>query len=436
MDERFTRSRERGPGPSLRPLRVDASFRHAARRALVSRSTVRLIDDDWESETRWSDLMNQATLDGARLLDGGIGPGRVVGVVAGRIDDTVRGVLAAWSSGAAVLALPRSSGGATSSRIRALVDAAEPDVLIGGPSALSQLPPDLGSPVSSFGDLGSAAAGTRLRRPDRVALLQATSGTTLQTRFVALSWATIVGHVEAIIEHVGYDRSDRFLSWLPLFHDMGMIGFFALPMYLGAELTISSPTRFVSAPNDWMGLASQFGSTIIGGPTFAYSIAAKSAPLLVKSWDLSSVRFAVASAEPVVPDVMNRFAEALSSAGFSRKALGGAYGMAEACLAVTATRPGEGIRTVSHGGSLWSAVGTPLAGMEVRIERSEAGQGEEGEIYIRGPHVSTSYWKAQSPTTGDGWLRTGEIAAFRTGLADYAPRWPGWSPDALLTAFP
>ncbi|HEV2105302.1 MAG TPA: AMP-binding protein, partial [Candidatus Eisenbacteria bacterium] len=177
-----------------------------------------------------------------------------------------------------------------------------------------------------------------------VAFLQYTSGSTAAPRGVVLSHANLLAnlsHVEAVC---GLDQSSRAVSWLPPYHDMGLIGGVLQPLYTGFPAVLMSPVAFLQSPIRWLRAISEHGATISGGPNFAYDWCVdRIGPGPRASLDLSSWRVAFNGAEPLRRGTMERFAEAFAASGFDRGAIFPCYGLAEATLLVAGGRAPGGL---------------------------------------------------------------------------------------------
>jgi acyl-CoA synthetase (AMP-forming)/AMP-acid ligase II len=257
-----------------------------------------------------------------------------------------------------------------------------------------------------------------------VAVIQYTSGSTRQPRGVVLSHRNLVANIKGIIELFEVDRASRGLSWLPPYHDMGLIGGILTPFYLGMSMRLMSPMQFLKSPMSWISQISTVDATVSGGPNFAYDLVARQCREgSVAGLDLSGWRVAFNGAEPVRRDTMERFAAAMRPAGFDPGAFLPCYGLAEATLLVTGAhwRPrAEPDDRVS--------CGPPVAGNRLSIVDADSGvglpEGEEGEIWVDGPGVSAGYWAGlgqppqahRSPEIdGRVYLRTGDLGLLRRG---------------------
>ncbi len=242
-------------------------------------------------------------------------------------------------------------------------------------------------------------------RPEDPAFLQYTSGSTSEPRGVIVTHGNVMANLEMIRIAFGHDADTRMVSWLPLFHDMGLVGGLLQPLYLGATTVLMSPMDFIQRPAKWLHAISRHGGTTSGGPNFAFALCAdRITPEQLVGLDLTSWRVAFCGAEPVRADDLRRFGALLKPAGFAENALFPCYGMAETTLFVSGGPAGSGV----------SCRSTPVVpGRTDQIERVICGlgaqgqkiaivdpqtcrrvnDGEVGEIWVSGPHVGAGYWR-------------------------------------------
>ncbi|MEV4282914.1 fatty acyl-AMP ligase [Actinoplanes xinjiangensis] len=269
----------------------------------------------------------------------------------------------------------------------------------------------LPAPLATFDTLTTAEPGPHAEpHPDDPAFIQFTSGSTGHPKGVVVSHRALVTHSAAMIEAIDLhaDR-DRGVSWLPLYHDMGLIGKVFVAVASQTSVWYLSPQRFVRDPTGFLRLLTEVRGTIAYAPNFAYAMLAQRAtPELLDELDLSAWRVAGCGAEPVRPGTLRAFARAYAPAGFRASQLTPCYGLAEATLAVTTRRPGEGLRTLRRDDVELTSTGRPMPGTEVRIV--------DDEIVVRCGHLATGYHgdpAATAHTWRDGWLHTGD-----TGFLD------------------
>jgi fatty-acyl-CoA synthase len=294
----------------------------------------------------------------------------------------------------------------------------------------------LGPPVS----LHASAASNDL------ALLQYTSGSTGDPKGVMLTHANLLANVRVIGQAIAVRPEDVGVSWLPLYHDMGLIGAWLAPLYFGLPVIVLSPLAFLSRPERWLSALHRHRGTLTAAPNFAYELAVRKIPdAELDRLDLSSVRAALNGAEPVLPETLDRFAQRFARCGFRREALAPVYGLAEASLALTFPPLGRGPRydrvdreTFAREGravpvafsastlpgdspvSSFVSVGTALPGHEIRIvdaTGSDVGDRVEGALWFRGPSATPGYFRNDRATAQllpqgpeAGWINSGDRA--------------------------
>ncbi|WP_086562266.1 AMP-binding protein [Streptomyces africanus] len=248
-----------------------------------------------------------------------------------------------------------------------------------------------------------------------LAFLQYTSGSTGQPKGVMVGHGNLVENDRAIAEGFGVRSDDVILSWLPLYHDMGLIGTALLPLYLGVKAVLLDTFAFIHDPLIWPEAVSRYAATCSGGPNFAYQLLTDRYDAeRLAGVDLGSWRIAFNGAEPIIPSTLEGFAALYGRHGFDRSALYPCYGLAEATLFVSGAEPMTGYRSLSvsrraiESGRLQEAVpaedgdslvvvscGEVAARTEIVI-RSADGRalrdGEVGEICVCGPGVAGGYW--------------------------------------------
>ncbi|ONI78165.1 hypothetical protein ALI144C_32455 [Actinosynnema sp. ALI-1.44] len=311
-------------------------------------------------------------------------------------------------------------------RFHRIVDDARPAVILADPvldpvlSALASQRPL--PPVISHAAAQETSGSTNLRLPDLddIALVQYTSGSTSQPKGVELRHGNLLHNTKAITEVLELDRSSRSISWLPPYHDMGLIGCILTPLSVGFPMRLMSPLHFLKSPLTWLHQISELGVTATGGPNFAYDLCVRRAKDAVLSdVDLSSWRVAFNGAEPVRRTTLEAFARRFAGNGFQAEAFLPCYGLAEATLIVSGRHwdPSE------HHDSQRISCGPSVTGVEVAIvdqdRQMRVPDGQEGEVWLRGPSVTDGYWRATSDVfaevDGQRFLRTGDLGFLRAG---------------------
>ena len=278
--------------------------------------------------------------------------------------------------------------------------------------------------------------------PDDTALLQYTSGSTARPKGVQLYHRHLIANIVNIGLHIDIRPDDIGICWLPLYHDMGLIGMVLGALYWQVRLYVMSPLEFLRRPVFWLRAITAYRGTVSAGPNFAYSICAhKIRDIELHDLDLSSWRIALCGAEPILAETLERFAERFRPFGFRRGAFMPAYGLAENSLAVTLGRPGEGytvdwvdretfetqhraVPTDRRDASAlaWVACGVPIPNTEVRIVDDTGTvlpERHEGEIQVRSPSVMAGYYRNPEATASalrNGWLATGDLGYLADGM--------------------
>lgn len=289
-------------------------------------------------------------------------------------------------------------------------------------------------------------AGAGLPTPARqladVATLQYTSGSTGDPKGVVLSHSNILANIRGIGWSVQVRPTDVGVSWLPLYHDMGLIGSWLFCLYYAVPITILSPIAFLSRPERWLWALHNSQGTLCPAPNFSYELCARRIPeAALEGLDLSAWRVAINAGEPVLPETLARFAERFESYGFRAESFVPCYGLAESSVALTFPplnrRPAidavlrgvfesEG-KAVPAGPADSNVVrfvsnGTPMPGHEVRIldeHGREAGERAQGRLFFRGPSRTAGYYRNPQATaavvTEDGWMDSGDLAYWAGG---------------------
>ncbi len=293
--------------------------------------------------------------------------------------------------------------------------------------------PELGE--AGLLDEASAAA------PDSVAFLQYTSGSTGNPKGVVLTHADLLASLRSMGEALEVTSTDVFVSWLPLYHDMGLIGAWLGSLVHGFPLVLMSPLTFLARPERWLKAIHTHRGSMSGGPNFAYELCLRRIQDAdIEGLDLSSWRLAFNAAEPVSPETMEQFIRRFGPYGLRAEAIAPAYGLAEATLGVAFTPAGRGMRTervqrvpMMTGGRVVPAVaddadaqvfvscGVSIPGFEVRIvddANRETADRTEGRLEFRGPSTTSGYYRNPEATRAlfhDDWLDSGDRAYVADG---------------------
>jgi amino acid adenylation domain-containing protein/non-ribosomal peptide synthase protein (TIGR01720 family) len=278
---------------------------------------------------------------------------------------------------------------------------------------------------------------------DTIAFLQYTSGSTGTPKGVILTHRNLIHNLGIISSCMKFSRETVMVSWLPPYHDMGLIGGILAPIYNGGSATLMAPVAFLQRPYRWLQAVSRYRATISGGPNFAFDLcAAKISPAEREALDLSSWRVAFSGAEAVRAGTVERFIEAFTPVGLRPEAIFPCYGLAEATLIVSGgdveQRPAVQVvdpialdlgrvELVPAGGRDIIGCGKNLGDQEIAIVDPQTQQrvrpGEIGEIWVHGGSVAQGYWKRPDETEqtfaatlpdrpGRHFLRTGDLGFF------------------------
>jgi acyl-CoA synthetase (AMP-forming)/AMP-acid ligase II len=283
-----------------------------------------------------------------------------------------------------------------------------------------------------------------VRRPDGadLALIQCTSGSTGKPKGVMISHANLAANCEQFVRTVGWTREDTTVSWVPLYHDMGLITGIMCPLYSGGSTVLMPPTRFLRAPGDWLRHINTYRGAFAAAPNFAYGyVTARVTDEELEGVDLSCWRAAICGAEPIQPATARRFTERFARWGLPATAFTPAYGMAEASLVITSTRPAQQLvfdsidrrRAVADGlvvdadpdsADAMQIVdcGEPVVGAQVRIVDGDGNELEEnriGLVQFRSPSRTTGYFNLPQDTAAaifePDWWNTGDTGYLRDG---------------------
>jgi fatty-acyl-CoA synthase len=389
----------------------------------------------------WGEVHQRARSIAGGLAAAGIGHGDAVAVLAGapvEIAPTAQGV---WMRGASLTMLhqptPRTDLMLWATETGRVVDAlGAAAVLLSEPfMAAAPVLAERGVKVLVIADLLASEPIDPLHTDeDDIALLQLTSGSTGPPKAVRITFRNLASNADAMFVGAEYDLdTDVIVSWLPLFHDMGMTGFLVVPMYFGAELVKVTPMDFLQDTLLWAKLIDKYKGTMTAAPNFAYAVLAKRLRKQQPGqFDLSSLRWALSGAEQVEPAVVDDLCEAGAPFGLRREAILPAYGMAETTVAVSFSECGTGLLidevdadmlAVLHRavpattGNIrrLATLGPVLAGLEARIVDEDANELPTrgvGVIQVRGEPLSPGYTTLAgfvSSQDDQGWYDTGDL---------------------------
>jgi len=413
----------------------------------------------------WHQLHQDAKAMAALLQEKDVRPGDHIALLGPTTRNLVTAIQAVWLAGGSVSMLPIpmrfSSVEEFANQTRSLMKHGDISLLLLDPDLaafhetqpgdppvvlLDELEPNEGRP-------GVKDHNETEYDPDRLAVLQFTSGSTSSPKGVMLTHKKLEANLFGMIAAAQIVPQDTFVSWLPLYHDMGLVGLLTVPMVSGCNLVLASPQDFLSRPAEWLRWMNDYKGTVTSGPNFSWVLATRAFRRMTDTGvmlDLSRVRLALNGAEPVDPDVVKSLVETAKPHGFKPGAVFCAFGMAELSLGGTFPPPMRGMATDTVDRNLleteriakpvsedeensrtFPLLGTPIPGLEMRVRDVTTGEirgmREVGELEIRGTSVMDGYYKRpelNDSLFNEGWLKTGDLAYFVNG--------PGGSPPELI----
>jgi fatty-acyl-CoA synthase len=397
----------------------------------------------------WGEVNGQAREMASALVAGGLAPGSAVAVLAAEPALIAPAVQAVWLAGGSVTMLhqptPRTDLAEWSQDTVRVLDMIESNlVLLGAPfDALAPVLDEHDVHYRMLPDLlgGQPLADVVPAAEEDTALLQLTSGSTADPKAVRITHGNLYANIMSMKQAAALrPGEDVMMSWLPLFHDMGMVGFLTLPMTVGVELVKTTPADFLSGPLLWPALISKYRATITAAPNFAYAMVGRRMAKVddPDAYDLSRLRIALNGAEPIDEAAVRGFVEAGAKFGMPAECVLPAYGMAEATLAVSFAPLFTGLRVdvidadqleaknkavpaASGNTRTFSLLGPPLPGLEVVAVDEHGGalgDREVGELRVRGAAVTPGYLTINGPLAtqdAEGWLSTGDLGYLADG---------------------
>jgi len=417
-----------------------------------------VMGDDGPALVSWREIHDDARAVAAALQARGLVPGDHVAVLGPTSRNLMTIIRGCWLAGVAsmVLPLPMRMGSlevfieSTRARIRhgeaklVLID----DLLADFYQAAEDDPPLL--PMASvMPGAPNVPSGDRLEipphDPERLVILQYTSGSTSEPKGVMIPDRVLSANIDACCEAAELGEGETMVSWLPLYHDMGLVGFLALPMTKGVDLVQAAPQDFLAHPGNWMQWLSDYGGTATAGPNFSWVLATRALKRM-KELDLSTLTLALSGAEPVDPKAVDAFVAEASRFGFRAGSVFPAFGMAEVAIGGSFPPRGRGLVTDTVDRIVLETqrvakpveiqdpdelgitarqlplLGTAVPGLEMTVVDPETyepvPERHVGELLLRGTSVTPGYYKRPDATAAlfrDGWLCTGDLAYLLDG---------------------
>ncbi len=399
-------------------------------------------------------LRDQALLLARKMLGAGLQPGDRVGLIAENDGDFTRGFYACQYAGLipAPLPLPAAFGGRQNyvAHLRRMLETARANALF-GPTVLSAWLTETadGLDLKFTGTMEKLALMVPIsgdlpaQDENSLGYLQFSSGSTRFPAGIAVTQRAFMANARGIGKHgLAIGDGDRAVSWLPFYHDMGLVGFFLLPMACQSTVDILSPRDFARRPLNWLNLISRNRATTAFSPSFGYELCTRRAETAeLSDLDLSSWRSAGIGGDMIRPSVLANFLDRFGPHGFGAGAFVPSYGMAEATLALSFTPPGRGarqdvvdsamlesrhlaapLRDAASRARSFVRCGYPLPGHEIEV-RDETGTclGERhvGRVFARGPSLMQGYFGDPEATARvmnkESWLDTGDLGFFANG---------------------
>jgi len=401
----------------------------------------------------YSTLRDEARVLARRLLGIGCKRGARVGIIAETGPVFHRFFFACQYAGLIPVALPAGvqlgAHGAYVSQVRRMLRSCDASVVVAPDShanfmaeSVQGLDLLMAGTQADFDALPEADVEFRPAGPQDTAYLQYTSGSTSFPRGVEITQQTVLNNLAEIAQFgLKLDNKDRFASWLPFYHDMGLVGFILVPLIAQCSVDYLSSRTFAMRPRLWLKLLSDNGGTISSAPTFGYALCARRLRASdIENYDLSRWRAACVGAERIHPEPLQEFAQILEPCGFDPRAFVACYGMAECVLATSFAPLGQGLdidvvdrelmastgeakplQGDSISTSIYVNCGRLLPGFAFKVlddDGRELGDRFCGHIYLKGPSVMRGYFRDVESTaealSEDGWLKTGDIG-YRIG---------------------
>lgn len=407
---------------------------------------VTFVSGDDHDTINWSELHGDARAAAAYLQANGIKPGDHVALLGPTTRKLITAIQAVWLTGGCLVTmpLPMRMGALETfiSQTRERIHRAHSKVVLIDAELAAFVEPIEGDPpfISLDELVSDRGLGSSYKRPksdpDGLAVLQFTSGSTSEPKGVMLPHSAICNNLDGAWTAAEITKDEVIVSWLPLYHDMGLVGLLTIPMTKGCTLVQGAPQDFLSRPLRWLQWIDRYGGTGTAGPNFSYALAARAMRRTDEELDLSTMRVWLNGAEPIDPDTFRSFFEAGQKFGLSPEGAFPAFGMAEVCIAGSFSKPGVGLRTDwidrdklendreavpvepgAENGVELVLLGNAVPGLEISVVDPLDGEHcpdrKVGELRITGNSLTSGYYENPEATEEliiDGWLHTGDLA--------------------------
>jgi acyl-CoA synthetase (AMP-forming)/AMP-acid ligase II len=405
-----------GPAESILDLLEDAAAGHGTVHFPSEEPEPTPISELWRGSER-----------SERWIAANIGTGGTVAAVLTNTRACVTALIGAWRAGCTLASLPLPARGMSpegyADQLNRFCTAAGAQSLLVDAQHAEMLD-GVSLPMRTFDELESG--GPRTSSAGSGALVQFTSGSVGTPKGIYLTLEAVGANCLAIIDALAPGPGDSLCSWLPLSHDMGLIGQLLSSLSAGASrfghhcLTLMKPETFMANPRSWLRTCSEKGATLTVVPNFALDLAVRTSRRL-GALDLSRLRSIIVGSESVRAETLERFGETFEPAGFRPMAFCPAYGLAEATVAVTIVLPHEPWRSIAQPNdpTFPDATGRPLVSTGAPVQRVDvrvaADDGEVGPIEFRSPSQLSRYIGAELSLTDDGYFTTGDIGLMDDG---------------------
>lgn len=410
-----------------------------------------LLDDEHTEALTYGELHRRALRGAAALARAGLAPGQTCALMLPTsLDFFVAFCAALYAGGVPVPLYPPARPSALEDHLKrqaAILANCEAPLLVTVPEAkplarlLKPLAPTLREVLTAAELDAEPLAAPAAREADQPALLQYTSGSTGNPKGVMLTHAQLLANLRAMGRAVGVGPRDVFVSWLPLYHDMGLIGAWMGSLYYGMHLVLMSPLSFLARPSRWLRAISAHRATISAAPNFAYEICASRVDEReLEGLDLSCWKWAFNGAEAVSADTLDRFARRLAPHGFDARAIAPVYGLAECGLdlAFPPSRRGMRVDRIDREVLMFTGAAVPVAEADPRAMRVVAcgaalpgyairivdrggrvlPERQQGRVQFSGPSATAGYYRNPQATAelldGD-WRNTGDLGYLADG---------------------